>query len=94
MNRTPHASQERWILRLMLPYCLHIGASEEEIFTSFSGSASCPVGSAVSGWYNLPGVPVQMRDNSIGGPSNLTGLQLFLGGFIFCLGFPIKFSSL
>ena len=64
--------------RLMLPYCLQIEASEkEQVFTSFSGSASCPLGSAVSGWYNLPSVPV--KAGSLGGPANFTGLQLFLG---------------
>lgn len=66
--------------RLMLPYCLQIGASEtEEVFTSFSGSASCPLGSAISGWYNLPAVPVKAGD--LGGPQNFTGLQLFLDKF-------------
>ena len=65
--------------RLMLPYCLQIGAGTEQVFTSFSGSASCPLGSAVSGWYNLPAVPVKASAFSpVGGPKNFTGLQLRL----------------
>ena len=30
--------------------------SEEKTFYAFSGSMSCPDGTAVSGWYNLPGM--------------------------------------
>lgn len=51
------------------PFC------QERVFYAFSGSISCPEGSAVSGWYNLPGFPVQA--GSFGGPSNATGLRLF-----------------
>ncbi|CAK9001676.1 unnamed protein product [Durusdinium trenchii] len=58
-----------------LPYCLQIDAGAERVFYAFSGSISCPEGSAVSGWYNLPGFPVQA--GSFGGPSNATGLRLF-----------------
>ena len=59
-----------------LPHCLHIGASEDEMnFTSFSGSAACPPGTAISGWYNLPGIPVKSGEK--GGPAAWTGLQVF-----------------
>ncbi|CAE7942509.1 NEK5 [Symbiodinium necroappetens] len=44
-------------------------------FTSFSGSAACPAGAAVSGWYNLPGIPVKKGEK--GGPATWTGLQVF-----------------
>ena len=77
--------------RLMLPYCLQIGASTEQVFTSFTGSASCPVGSAVSGWYNLPGVPV--KGGTLGGPKNFTGLQLLLSAWIGNTGKTLKHSK-
>lgn len=52
------------------------GAStQEKVFFSFSGSMSCPDGSAVSGWYNLPGIPVTA--GKYGGPIAATGVRLF-----------------
>ena len=51
---------------------------EEKVFYAFSGSMSCPDGTAVSGWYNLPGTPVKgLEKGSYGGPQNKTGLRLF-----------------
>ena len=61
----------------MMPYCLQLGANmgPEQEFQSFSGSMDCPAGSAVSGWYNLPGIPV--KANSSNGPGNFTGTRLW-----------------
>lgn len=36
---------------------------------------TCPDGSAISGWYNLPNIPV--KGGQYGGPANATGLRLF-----------------
>ncbi|CAE7346963.1 unnamed protein product [Symbiodinium natans] len=59
-----------------LPHCLDIHASaSQEVFTSFSGSATCPSGSAISGWYNLPGIFVR-HNSTAGGPRNWTGLRV------------------
>ncbi|CAK9000608.1 unnamed protein product [Durusdinium trenchii] len=61
-----------------MPYCVFVDASEEKVFYAFSGSMSCPDGTAVSGWYNLPGTPVKgLEKGSYGGPQNKTGLRLF-----------------
>ncbi|CAE6973326.1 NEK5, partial [Symbiodinium sp. CCMP2592] len=60
------------------PHCLDIdAASSQEILTSYSGSATCPDGYAVSGWYNLPAIKVKKSNGSAGGPQNWTALQLF-----------------
>eukprot|EP00439_Symbiodinium_sp_Y106_P045371 s4758_g5.t1 len=58
------------------PHCLHINAGEEQVLLDMVGSAACPPGSAVSGWYNLPGQPVKHL-NDFGGPSSFQGFQLF-----------------
>ena len=62
-----------------LPHCLHIGASPtQENFSSFSGSVTCPPGTAISGWYNLPGIPVKRsEEEDKGGPKDWTGLLVF-----------------
>ncbi|CAK9072021.1 Uncharacterized protein SCF082_LOCUS35505, partial [Durusdinium trenchii] len=58
-----------------MPYCRFVDAFDEKVFFSFSGSMSCPDGSAVSGWYNLPGIPVTA--GKYGGPIAATGVRLF-----------------
>ncbi|CAK9081230.1 unnamed protein product [Durusdinium trenchii] len=58
-----------------MPYCLQVDALSEKTFYAFSGSMSCPDGSAVSGWYNLPGIEV--KAGALGGPRNATGLRLY-----------------
>lgn len=68
-----------------MPYCLQIDADKEEILYAFSDSISCPAGMAVSGWYNLPGIPVSAGKS--GGPSSPTGLRLF------CRATPLLSSS-
>ncbi|CAE7378765.1 NEK5 [Symbiodinium natans] len=57
------------------PHCLQVGAGAETVHEVLSGSAMCPPGSAVSGWYNLPGLPV--RSSGSGGPSSWTSARLF-----------------
>ncbi|CAJ1367952.1 unnamed protein product, partial [Effrenium voratum] len=60
----------------MLPHCLQIDSSAEETEHSvLPGSAICPPGSLVSGWFNLPGA--QVKEHGSGGPANYTGLQLY-----------------
>ncbi|CAE7779246.1 unnamed protein product [Symbiodinium sp. CCMP2456] len=60
-----------------LPHCLDIHASDsQEVLSAYSGSATCPSGYAISGWYNLPGIKV--RGNQLtGGPQNWTELKVF-----------------
>ncbi|CAE7805567.1 unnamed protein product [Symbiodinium sp. CCMP2592] len=57
------------------PHCLQVGAGAQTWIEVLSGSALCPSGSAVSGWYNLPGEPVQ--GNGAGGPAHFVGMRLF-----------------
>ncbi|CAE7836952.1 unnamed protein product [Symbiodinium sp. KB8] len=61
-----------------LPHCLDIHASDSqeklrEVLSAYSGSATCPSGYAISGWYNLPGIKVK-GNNLTGGPQNWTNL--------------------
>ncbi|CAE7600105.1 NEK5 [Symbiodinium sp. CCMP2592] len=57
------------------PHCLQVGAGAQTEHEVLSGSAFCPAGSAVSGWYNLPGQPV--RGSGTGGPTNWLEMRLF-----------------
>ncbi|CAK9105872.1 unnamed protein product [Durusdinium trenchii] len=59
------------------PHCVHINAGKETTHREGSGSAFCPPGSAVSGWFNLPGVPVKGRKDGPGGPTEATHFLLF-----------------